>query len=111
MPPTVSATAEPRSSGPACCRLPRARGRAGIAARVATSAAIAFEASWIPFVKANARAAKTATTRPASIPPRYVPAAGLDAVSSRTSDVADHRWPARRPGVRSGHVPHDHRRV
>jgi len=39
----------------------------GWAARVATSVAIAFEASWIPFVSAKARAAETATTRPGSI--------------------------------------------
>ena len=35
---------------------------AGVAARVATSVAMAFDASWIPFVKANAKTKTSAIT-------------------------------------------------
>ena len=42
------------------------RAKTGRAARVATSVAIEFDASWKPFVNANANASPTATTRPTS---------------------------------------------
>ena len=65
---SCSATADPSTSGP--MRLPAAASATagpGRAARVATSVAIAFDASWKPFVNANAKASTTATTRPASM--------------------------------------------
>lgn len=67
IPPTVSATAAPSSSGPS--RLNPAASSAacaGVAPRVATSAAIEFDASWSPFVTANARASATASAKPPS---------------------------------------------
>ena len=67
MPPIVSATALPTTSGPS--RLKTAAistACSGRAARVATSAAIAFDASWIPLVNANSTASTRATARATS---------------------------------------------
>jgi hypothetical protein len=76
IPPTVSATAAPRSSGPS--RLNAAASSAacsGRAARVATSAAIALDASCSPFVTANASASAMASANPAFISSRRSPPA------------------------------------
>ena len=65
MPAIVLATAVPSSSGPST--LPTAASTTalpGRAARVATSVAIAFAASWTPLVNANASAIPIATTSP-----------------------------------------------
>jgi small neutral amino acid transporter SnatA (MarC family) len=72
MPPIVSATAAPTTNGPAKLKTVAItmawRGRA---ARVATSAAIALAASWIPLVAANASASAIANARPTSIQRLY----------------------------------------
>jgi hypothetical protein len=65
----VVATADPRTNGPR--KIPNAAIRSaalGLAARVATSVAMEFAASWTPFVNANASASAIATIRPTSIP-------------------------------------------
>ena len=57
MPPIVSATAAPSSSGPSRLNTDASTiACSGVAARVATSVAIALEASWSPFVVAKASA-------------------------------------------------------
>ena len=62
-PPIVSATAAPRNSGPSRLNTDASRiACSGVAARVATKVAIAFDASWSPFVTANPIANSTATT-------------------------------------------------
>jgi hypothetical protein len=67
MPPIVSATAAPRNSGPSRLKTDASRiACRGVAARVATSVAIAFDASWSPFVTANPIVSSTATTSWAS---------------------------------------------
>src|SRR3970282_2169161 len=69
IPAIVSATAEPSKNGPVRMHAGGGRGAGpGRAARVATSVAIEFEASWKPFVKAKANASATATTQPRSMP-------------------------------------------
>ena len=68
MPPIVLATAAPRSNGPR--RLKKEAIKIawnGVAARVATSVAIAFDASCRPFVVANASDSSTAIASPRSI--------------------------------------------
>ena len=56
MPPIVSATAAPTSSGPSVLKKAASTiACAGVAPRVATSVAIAFDASWTPFVNAKAK--------------------------------------------------------
>src|SRR5512132_342727 len=68
IPPIVSATAAPSSNGPRRLKnVARTIACEGRAARVATSVAIAFEASWSPLVTAKLRARKTAIASPASI--------------------------------------------
>ena len=66
--PIVSATAAPTTNGPRRLKT-EARTIAcnGVAARVATSVAIALEASCSPFVAANATARTTANTSPVSM--------------------------------------------
>ena len=70
MPPIVSATAAPTTSGPS--RLKTAASStacSGVAPRVATSAAIAFDASWIPFVNAKAKTKTSAIANGVVIAP------------------------------------------
>ena len=72
IPPIVSATAPPTNSGPRKLNtVARAIAWPGRAARVATNVAIAFAASWIPLVTANAIARATASASPASIARLY----------------------------------------
>ena len=62
IPAIVPATAPPTRSGPS--RLNTAASSAawkGVAARVATSVAIAFAVSWMPFVRANTSPSATAS--------------------------------------------------
>ena len=81
MPPIVSATAAPNSSGPSVLNTAASSiAWAGRATRVATSAAIAFEASCTPLVNANASTSRSAIPRPRSIalaPPAPQPAPDL----------------------------------
>ena len=68
MPAIVAATADPTRIGPSMLKTEAsAIACAGVAARVATSVAIAFDASWKPFVRANANARPIAIASPASI--------------------------------------------
>ena len=68
MPPIVSATAAPRSNGPSMLNTEAITiAWSGEAARVATSVAIAFDASCSPFVVAKASASSTAIASPGSI--------------------------------------------
>ena len=70
MPPIVSATAAPTSSGPSVLKTVASTiACAGVAARVATSVAMAFDASWIPFVKANAKTKTSAIASSVVIAP------------------------------------------
>src|SRR5262249_7077624 len=72
MPPMVSATAAPTTSGPSRLNTPaRTTACSGRAARVATSVAIAFDASWNPLVTAKAKASASATPKPACIAGPY----------------------------------------
>ena len=64
---------------------------AGVAARVATSVAMAFDASWIPFVKANAKT-KTKTKAITSSVVTAPPGAGAPT-------AAAHPRPRRRAGT------------
>ncbi len=83
MPPIVFATAAPSSSGPSRLKIDASTIACfGVAARVATSAAIAFAASWRPFVTANAAASTTAATRPASMAEARTPCAEARATDS-----------------------------
>jgi hypothetical protein len=69
MPSIVSATAPPSRTGPATLHTAASStAEAGRAARVATRVAIAFAASWTPFVNANAKAIAIANTSPVLIP-------------------------------------------
>ena len=64
----VSATAAPRRSGPRRLQTAaRTIACIGRATRVATSVAIAFEASWNPFVTANANAMAMASRNPVTV--------------------------------------------
>jgi hypothetical protein len=64
----VVATAEPRTNGPIkIATVAIARAAPGRAPRVATSVAIEFAASWMPFVNAKASASAIATVSPMSI--------------------------------------------
>ena len=72
MPPIVSATAAPTSSGPSMLKIEAITiACSGVAARVATSVAIAFDASCSPFVIAKASANTIAITSPGSIDRLY----------------------------------------
>ncbi len=65
MPPIVSATAAPSSSGPSRLKTEaRTIACSGRAARVATSVAIALDASWSPLVTAKTIASRTASSEP-----------------------------------------------
>jgi hypothetical protein len=65
MPPIVSATAAPTSSGPTRLKIEAITiACSGVAARVATSVAIAFDASCSPFVAAKASANAIAIASP-----------------------------------------------
>ena len=68
MPPIVSATAAPTSSGPTMLKIEAITiDWTGVAARLATSVAIPFDASCSPFVVAKASANTIAITSPGSI--------------------------------------------
>jgi hypothetical protein len=77
MPPIVSATAAPTNSGPTRLKIEAITiAWSGVAARVATSVAIAFEASCSPFVVAKASANTIAIASPGSIDRLYGRRAG-----------------------------------
>src|SRR5829696_1046174 len=70
IPPIVSATAAPTRKGPSRLKtVARTIACPGRAPRVATSVAIAFDASWSPFVTEKPIARATATASPASMRP------------------------------------------
>jgi hypothetical protein len=77
MPPIVSATAAPTNSGPIKLKIEAITiACSGVAARVATSVAIAFDASCSPFVVAEASANAIAIASPGSIDRLYARSAG-----------------------------------
>ena len=85
MPPIVSATAAPRSSGPTRLKTEAITiACSGVAARVATSVAIALDASCSPFVAAKASANTIAIASPGSIDRPYARSAGAGRASARS---------------------------
>ena len=90
MPPIVSATAAPTSSGPTRLKIAAITiACSGVAPRVATSVAIAFDASCSPFVVEKASANTVAIASPGSIDRPYARSAG----EAAPAPGPDPRWP------------------
>ena len=88
MPPIVSATAAPTSKGPSMLKNEAIRiACSGVAARVATSVAIAFDASCRPFVAANVNVNASAIASPGSIGRLYAASAAVASAAGRRDAV------------------------